>query len=251
MKGMVIVFDGDDTLWETESLYEDALTEAAEYVEDLGLEGATWIQAQREYDLRNVTTMGLSSKRFPASCVQAYRKVASNAGNSTSIMSEARIRKIAESVFTQPAKLMPGVVDAINRASRWAPLALLTAGDQTVQIRRIAHSGLATNFSCMRIVPRKTDAVFLEITEEFNATPAKSWSIGNSLPSDINPALRAGLSAVWVPADVWAYEHRETEVEKGRLLRASSISEAVDEIIAQSPAALLERQREPRPQSLE
>src|SRR5690242_9396766 len=104
---MAIIFDGDDTLWKTEPLYDGALSMAADYVTHLGLDGALWVQVQREFDLQNVATMGFSTKRFPASCVQAYRALAERTGGIASVVSEKKILEIAGAVFTQPAELVP------------------------------------------------------------------------------------------------------------------------------------------------
>ena len=49
--------------------------------------------------------------------------------------------------------------------------------------------------------------------------PARTWMIGNSPKSDINPALEAGLNAVFVPhANTWVLEKEEIRPGAGRLL---------------------------------
>jgi putative hydrolase of the HAD superfamily len=232
MSDAVIVLDGDDTLWETEPLYDNALAEAARFVAGQGLDDRAWLQAQRQRDLHNVVTMGLSRQRFPTSCVEAYRHIAAAGNVPVTSAAEAAIRRIAELVFALEAGILPGVAKAVEQAARHVPVVLLTAGDPLVQERRIEDSGLAPHFSEIRIVPRKSESIFTELLREVGASAAASWSVGNSLPSDINPALRAGLNAVWLPVNVWPFEQRETRSAPGTLLVAKSLPEAIDAVLA-------------------
>ena len=71
----VVVFDGDDTLWFVEPLYDDARAEAAAIVAAAGLDAGNWESLQRRIDVRYVPYLGVSSKRFPKSCVEAYRRL--------------------------------------------------------------------------------------------------------------------------------------------------------------------------------
>jgi putative hydrolase of the HAD superfamily len=50
--------------------------------------------------------------------------------------------------------------------------------------------------------------------------PALTWMIGNSPKSDINPALEAGLNAVFIPhARTWTLERQDLRAPgPGRLL---------------------------------
>ena len=57
--------------------------------------------------------------------------------------------------------------------------------------------------------------------------PSRTWSVGNGLPGDINPALRMHMNAIWVPAHIWGHEKRETEAHQGEgnLFHATKLSE--------------------------
>lgn len=67
-----IIFDGDDTLWHTERLYDDARQRARSIVEASGLDGQKWEKLERQIDVTNVERLGHSIERFPASCIEAY-----------------------------------------------------------------------------------------------------------------------------------------------------------------------------------
>src|SRR4051812_19023858 len=67
-----VIFDGDDTLWLTESLYDEARRRAREVVERAGIDGSEWERIQRERDISNVELFGHNAERFPTSCVEAF-----------------------------------------------------------------------------------------------------------------------------------------------------------------------------------
>ena len=71
----------------------------------------------------------------------------------------------------------------------------------------------------------KDDQTFKAVCDFMQCTPQNAWSIGNSLPSDINPALRIGMNAVWINANVWGYEKRERSPIAGCIYKIKSIAE--------------------------
>jgi len=223
----MIVVDADDTLWSTEQLYRSARDRAARHVESMALDPVEWTAVQERIDLELVESLGLSRERFPTACVRALEAVAELHGVEPRPEDLAVVREEACSVFRTPATLVDGVHGLVERLARIAPLVLLTSGDPGVQTARVAESGLEVFFADIVIVPRKTDDTFGELLGRHAASPRASWSVGNSLPSDINPALRSGMSAIWIPALVWSHELRETSPAPGRLFTLPTLAEAV------------------------
>lgn len=203
------IFDGDDTLWITEPLYDAARAAARSVVTSAGFDGAGWEALQREIDVRNVEIMGLSVDRFPTSCVQAIEALAERHGHRVEETLRLSVWEAAAEVFRAPAPLAPHAERALDQLAPSYHLALLTKGDVTVQRKRIADSGLAALFEEIVIVDNKDVAAFRSLVERFRVAPHKAWSIGNSLRSDVLPAIEAGLNAVLVDAHVWEYEYFE------------------------------------------
>ena len=76
------------------------------------------------------------------------------------------------------------------------------------QADKLARSGLAQHFSAVEIVAEKDPPAYKEVIARHELTPHTSWMIGNSIKSDINPALAAGLHAVFLfHKDTWVLEH--------------------------------------------
>jgi putative hydrolase of the HAD superfamily len=183
-------------------------------------------------DIENVKLLGLSTQRFPTSSVQAYEELARRSGHVPSReISEAVYRASAE-VFQTQAKLYSDVDRVLKVLSRKSLIALLTKGDSEVQERRIDQSGLRAYFEVIDIVEEKSDSEFRSTLAKLGTPAADSWSIGNSLGSDIIPALSIGMRAVWIDAHVWGHERRRSQQapKDDRFYEAKKISEVLDVI---------------------
>lgn len=201
-----VIFDGDDTLWETEELYDQCRSEAARIVQDLELDGDHFEKLQRELDVKNVARFGLSPERFPTSSVQAYELLASAAGKPVKQEVADRIFAVSSRVFQQRAPLYSNVEEVLEEVRVSHKLGLLTKGDHNVQTKRIDDSGLRSYFDAIRIVDEKDKTAFMAMLNELRTQPGKAWSVGNSLRSDILPALEIGMRAIWIETHVWEHE---------------------------------------------
>ena len=231
-----VVFDGDDTLWHTELLYDRARTHSSQVVAGVGLDPSSFELLQKELDLRNFETYGLSPTRFPTSSVEAYRELAARHGLPVAADAADEIYRRSAGVFVAVAPLVEHVADVLGDLSQDHRLALLTKGDPEVQERRIEASGLAGFFELTRVVAEKDERCFVEVVVGLDCAPAASWSVGNSVPSDIAPALRAGMQAIWIDSPVWDRERSNGTVDVSpRLHRAKRLDE-VPSIVRQHSA---------------
>jgi len=221
------VLDGDDTLWFVEVLYDRARASVANYVTRHNLNAERWDRLQRSIDVQNVARFGLSKERFPTSCIEAFEQISAEFGFAVTQQMRRDIYRIAASVFETRAELAPHAEEVLERLHSFADLVLLTKGDETIQRKRIADSGLAHLFSEVYIVEDKSEKSFFDVLHAADVHPADAWSVGNSLASDVNPALWLGMSAIWIDAHVWEHERRETEAADGRLFRATALPEIV------------------------
>lgn len=220
-----IVFDGDDTLWLTERLYDEARAHARELVEAAGLDGETWEQLERDIDVRNVGRFGHSAERFPTSCMEAYAELSGTEGGPDPEVLE-NVGAAARSVFTRRAPLIESARETLTELrDRGYRLALLTKGDPGVQRRRVEESGLAPLFDAVEIVERKTPQAIRELLGRLDAEPERALSVGNSVRSDILPSLEAGLQAVWIDAHVWEYEREHDGLADQDVVEIENLAE--------------------------
>ena len=204
-----MIFDGDDTLWITEPLYDGARCVAGSVVADASFDVVEWDRLQREIDVRNVALLGLSPTRFPTSCVQALEVLAESSGRLLDETLRRSVYLAAAQVFERTAPLALGAQSIVEQLHSCCYLALLTKGDRTVQAGRVRDSGLTDLFDSVDVVDRKDPSTFAAVLERFGVGPERAWSVGNSLRSDILPAVQAGLNGIVVDAHVWEFERFE------------------------------------------
>ena len=221
----VVVFDGDDTLWITEPLYDEARGASRRVVEMAGFSGESWDSLQRVIDLRNVAEYGLSSIRFPTSCRQAYEQLALEVGRQPDKEVGDKVYESASQVFREVAPLSPGAFDVVQALRADHRVVLLTQGDDAVQRKRLDDSGLAPLFDHVRIVPKKDVTALRELLRDLGVDAESAWMIGNSVPSDVNPALEAGMQAIWIDAHVWEHERREQTSSRTGLFEVSALTQ--------------------------
>ena len=224
-----VVFDGDDTLWHTEQLYDDARQAAAEVVRASGSDPSAWEVIQRRVDVENVTGLGHSVQRFPSSCVQAYEELCLAEGRTPDGAVSEQIRRVAQSVFHADAPVVAGAkATLLLLRARGVRLALLTKGDPDVQGRRLDRSGLRDLFDAVFIVSDKSPQVIREVVASLGTDVRSAWMVGNSVRSDVLPALAAGLRTVWIDAHVWEYERSQDHLVDDRVIRASALADIPD-----------------------
>ena len=221
-----IVFDGDDTLWSTERLYDDARANARRVVTESGLDGAKWEELERRIDVENVATIGFSTERFPTSCVQAYEETSRNEARFPDPGVARRVRQAARSVFDLDPPVISGAREMLtDLRAKGIRLALLTKGDRELQLRRIQRSGLSDLFDVIEVVSEKSPATILAVVARLGIDVESACMVGNSIRSDVLPALNAGLRAVWINAHVWEYERASDHLADGRVITLSSLAD--------------------------
>jgi putative hydrolase of the HAD superfamily len=224
-----VIFDGDDTLWLTEDLYDRARSNARRLVEAAGMDGSRWEELEREIDVGNVAGMGHSPERFPTSCTQALDRLAAQAGLTVDESLRAEVRAAAQAVFTADAPLRPHAEKVVRElANRGVRLALLTKGDRAVQEARIARSGLAGFFDVIEIVEHKSEADIGRVLHSLGVEADEAVSVGNSIRSDVLPSIAAGVDAVWIPAHVWEYERAHDHLAPEGVAAIADLGELLD-----------------------
>jgi len=201
-----VIFDRDDTLWETQTLYDKAKSAFARELEREGYSPKEALVLLTEIDLENVRKMGFSRHRFPKSLVATYDTMSKAAGNKPNARIRRKIAAFGRSVFEQPPRLIAGAKSLLNELRGKARLVLMTAGDTVIQRRRIKTSGLKQYFDVIDIPKLKTPTEFRRLVKQLKVRPADTWMVGNSMKSDILPAYKVGLQTVWVSGRGWAYD---------------------------------------------
>jgi putative hydrolase of the HAD superfamily len=115
--------------------------------------------------------------------------------------------------------LLPGVEMTVTELFTRHRLLLFTKGQHDEQQRKLDRSGLAPFFSRVAIAKEKDTPAYRRLVADEGLEPASTFMIGNSPRSDINPALKAGLGAVYIPhPHTWELEHEEVDFTCERVI---------------------------------
>jgi putative hydrolase of the HAD superfamily len=224
-----VVFDGDDTLWDTQVLYDMAKNEFFQVLGDLGFARDVVATKFAEIDVGNVERLGLSRLRFPTSMRQTYEFLCEATGEGVRDDVSAHVARIAGRVFESTPVVRPDAVEALSLIGAYYRLVLFTAGDEEVQWMRVRQSGLQSRFDVVEVLPQKTSETWARLLRSKGLRASATWSIGNSVRSDINPALDLGLRCVLVSGGGWEFER--ALIAKGHVWRTAGLREAADIVL--------------------
>ena len=203
--GQTLLIDADDTLWENNIYFERAIAAFISYLNHHEYSPAEVRQTLNAVERETILAHGYGLTSFTRSLVTCFERL--SPAPVTEEKSQ-RIRGFARSIAEQEIELLPGVAETLAELAGRHHLILMTKGNHAEQADKLARSGLASHFSAVEIVAEKDPATYREVIARHELAPHTSWMIGNSPKSDINPALAAGLHAVFLfHKDTWVLEH--------------------------------------------
>jgi putative hydrolase of the HAD superfamily len=222
----VFLIDADDTLWENNIYFEEAIADFMLFLNHQHMSHEEVRLVINEVERETILERGYGYHSFAHSLVKTFERLSSEPV--TPEMHQT-IWNFAHRISEYPIKVIDGVPETLNYlCSRQHHLILMTKGNITEQSGKVERSGLKDYFAAVEIVAEKDSAAYRGIVAKYRLAPDVTWMVGNSPRSDINPALTAGINAVFVPHDqTWILEH-ETVLptpEKLRMLQVEKFSD--------------------------
>jgi putative hydrolase of the HAD superfamily len=202
-----LLIDADDTLWENNIYFERAIARFISFLNHSEFTPEQVREVLNDVERENIIRHGYGLHSFAHALVNTFERLTVDP-----ITPElhAQIHAIAHEIAEHPVQLIAGVADTLQYLSPKHHLIMLTKGDITEQTGKVDRSGLGPYFSAIEIVAEKNIDAYQSIVEKYALIHQRTWMIGNSPKSDINPALQAGVNAVFVPHDnTWILEHEE------------------------------------------
>jgi putative hydrolase of the HAD superfamily len=220
-----IGFDADDTLWHNERFFKltearfVALLEPHAESDDVS---ARLLEAER----RNLQFYGFGIKGFTLSMIETAIEVT---GGRVPAGVVGEILAAGRDMHSHPVETLPHARQTLEALADDYRVILITKGDLFDQERKLAQSGLGDFFDAVEIVSDKSRPAYERIFARHGDGPDKSMMVGNSLKSDVIPAIQAGSWGVQVPHDLtWALEHEEPPEDAPRFRRVAHLGELVD-----------------------
>jgi putative hydrolase of the HAD superfamily len=203
MKIELIGFDADDTLWHTESLYQEVEERLGELLCAYGdFPGLGVRLYQRE--AQNIPLYGYGIKSYCLSMIETAIELTGGKIQAAEIL---KIIGFARQMMQADIELIEDARQTVETLSKTHHLMIITKGDLLDQEAKLDRSGLAQYFKHVEIVSEKTEESYADLLESHHVRPQRFLMVGNSLKSDVLPVVAIGGQAVYIPyALTWAHE---------------------------------------------
>ena len=218
----LICLDADDTLWHNMRHFnaaEDALLGMLQPFADAHVARHTL----NACEARNLKLYGYGAKGFTLSMIETAVELA---GENLSRDLVAAILKAGQDLLAHPVELFDGVRDTLEALSERGRLVLVTKGDLLHQEAKLAASGLGDCFSGIEIVSDKKAEIFRRLFETYGVAPEQTVMAGDSMRSDVLPALEAGAWAAYIPQEgAWSHEQGNAPETHPRFRQLDALAE--------------------------
>ena len=217
-----VALDADDTLWHNESIFHLTQQKYFALLKDYG--DADHMMARLlEVERKNLALYGYGVKGFTLSMIETAIDLTRGAVPARTIQ---EIMDLGRDMLEHPVEPLPGVAETLAELHGKVRLVMITKGDLLNQEQKLARSGLGEKFDAIEIVSEKDADTYRRIARRHSIAVDDAVMIGNSLKSDVLPALEAGLWGIHIPYHItWAHERAEPPADSPRYVKLDSISE--------------------------
>jgi putative hydrolase of the HAD superfamily len=207
LPSQTLLIDADDTLWENNIYFERAIGQFISFLNHHQFSPTQVRAVLNDVERECIVTHGYGLHSFAHALLRTFEKLSVKP---VTPELHAQVLAFTHSITEHEIELLPEVPETLRHLRERHRLILLTKGAVPEQSGKVERSGLKGFFAAVEIVAEKDPAAYAEVIRKYDLTREATWMVGNSPKSDINPALAAGLNAVFVPhGDTWILEHEE------------------------------------------
>jgi putative hydrolase of the HAD superfamily len=226
MPRMTLLMDADDTLWENNVFFEQTVERFLLLVEPFGYTRGYARHILNETERLNIRQHGYGARSFARSLEGTYKKLAGEMSQADALL---EISTMAAALDQTPPRVLEGVPETLAYLCERHRMIMFTKGEPAEQAGKVERSGLQGFFEAIEIVAEKNVETYDDLVRKHHVVKSHGWMVGNSPRSDINPALRAGLNAAFVPHPMtWELEHEELRSGTGKLIILSKFRDLRD-----------------------
>ena len=190
-----LLLDADDTLWENNIYFERAIADFISFLNHKERTPAEVREILNKVERESIVSHGYGLPSFTHSLVTTFERL--SVEPITPALHET-IHGFAHAVAEHPVEIIAGVPETLQYLNPRHRLILVTKGNFTEQTGKIERSGLKQYFAAVEIVAEKDTSTYHSVVSKYGLSNDATWMVGNSPKSDINPALAAGLNAVFI-----------------------------------------------------
>jgi putative hydrolase of the HAD superfamily len=225
LSSQTLLVDADDTLWENNIYFERAITAFISYLDHQVHTAEEVREHLNACERATIAEHGYGVQSFRRSLIDCFEHL-----SDVPVTPErhARIVSFTDAIAANEIELLPDIDATLSELQQRHRLIMVTKGNLVEQTDKLERSGLRPFFSAVEVLAEKNPAAYRDIVVRHHCDPMSTWMIGNSPRSDINPAMAAGLNAVFIPHDfTWVLEHEVVDSPTGdvQLMELGSFAE--------------------------
>jgi putative hydrolase of the HAD superfamily len=222
MRITTVGFDADDTLWHNETIFRLTQDRLRALMADFAAPEALNAKLA-EVEARNLRLYGYGVKGFTLSMIETAMELTDHKAPGRLV---AEILAAGREMLSHPVEPLPGVEEALADLADGYRLVLITKGDLLHQEQKLAASGLGELFVAVEIVSEKDASTYARVFDRYGTGAGEAVMAGNSMRSDVLPALEAGAWGAHIPYHItWHHEVAEAPAEHPRFTELASIAE--------------------------
>ena len=221
----VIAFDADDTLWDNETHFLNVENEVCKLLSRYA-DIPSIKESLFKVEMANMDDYGYGAVAFTMNLIENAIKISKGKVTANEI---SHITELGRGLLHLDAKPLEGVettLKALKESGKYR-LVVFTKGELLTQENKLKRSGLLPYFDLVRIVSDKHETEYLNLCTDTGIQANELLMVGNSLKSDVMPALNIGAWAIHIPfAVTWQHEVIESFTHE-RLSSVKSFSEII------------------------
>lgn len=224
-RGMLLILDADDTLWESGVFFERTEFDFLSIMESLGFDRDPIRRRVHKEDIERLAITGYGARPY----FDTLRSILIDLVPIPPPWALQALSDLEMLLLGHPVVLLPGVLETLEKLDQQSITTVVyTMGEIGHQTDKFERSGLSELVDDFRIVPRKTPESLSEYISDLGFSPNECLLAGNSPRSDINPALAIGVRAIHIARSrTWAAE-REDFVDPGQVITIERFDELYD-----------------------
>ena len=195
-------------------------------MKDFGFKKKEVLAKLDEIDIKNVFQYGFAKERYPYSLEETYEYFSQKNGEKVDLDLKKKIERLGWQVFERTPELVDDVYHVLGILSQKYFLILATLGDPQIQEKKLQLTGLKKYFSVIYVLRYKNIEEYQNILREHKLKKKDTWIVGNSIRSDLNPALKLGINCILIPCLTWKFEEEKPISED--FLQLSSLKELLN-----------------------
>jgi FMN phosphatase YigB (HAD superfamily) len=227
-RNKLLIWDLDDTLIFTINEYESTNKTCAMLVSETVFGNHQHVDSiltlHRQIDLSLISEYGFVSNRYLQGWINTLKEVSQDHCVIPTESVFEKIEREIQDLYERKNQNIPEALCVLRKLSEEGyRMVVLTAGEEGIQHRRVREAGVLEFMDAIYVYPFKTPDTLKEVLANYEAY--ECYMIGNSLKSDIYPALVNNIWGIHAVRETWEADNFNIDINHSYYRAVSNLME--------------------------